>query len=284
MVQDCRTTAVDRSRINSRRTRLSPFLNYHRSCHFPVEIVGDDGRATKKLKSLDDAERFLKPDVSFAELDVFAGSVSASTPPRPSTPPAPSCSAPSRRTRPRDRARSLRRRRWVPVPSGDRVFHRLPTAALLSEGIAPVDSPWKTLPGPCCGCVPQPSTGSGLSRAALPRPPPAHGPRSAGPRAVQGPARPRLQDSARAGVGRDYGGRGLTSDDGRRSPRTPARRRPAPPAVGPPPVAPTSGGTSSAEGSAMRTVRATHRGRSQGVELREAPLSNEKVRVKWSDP
>ena len=28
-----------------------------------------------------------------------------------------------------------------------RVFHRLPTAALLSEGIAPVDSPWKTLLG-----------------------------------------------------------------------------------------------------------------------------------------
>ena len=26
-----------------------------------------------------------------------------------------------------------------------RVFHRLPTGALLSEGIAPVDSPWKTL-------------------------------------------------------------------------------------------------------------------------------------------
>ena len=46
---------------------LSPFLNYHRPCHFPVETVGDDGRATKrypyanvatpydKLKSLDAA-------------------------------------------------------------------------------------------------------------------------------------------------------------------------------------------------------------------------------------
>ena len=30
---------------------------------------------------------------------------------------------------------------------GHRVFHRLPTAALLSEGIAAVDSPWKTLLG-----------------------------------------------------------------------------------------------------------------------------------------
>ena len=28
-----------------------------------------------------------------------------------------------------------------------RVSHRLPTAALLSEGIAPVDRPWKTLLG-----------------------------------------------------------------------------------------------------------------------------------------
>ena len=67
---------------------LSPFLNYHRPCHFPVETVGDDGRTTKrypyanvatpydKLKSLDHAERFLKPGVSFAELDAFALSVS----------------------------------------------------------------------------------------------------------------------------------------------------------------------------------------------------------------
>ena len=67
---------------------LSPFLNYHRPCHFPVETVGDDGRTTKrypyanvatpydKLKSLDHAERFLKPGVSCAELDAFALSVS----------------------------------------------------------------------------------------------------------------------------------------------------------------------------------------------------------------
>ena len=30
------------------RNVLSPFLNYHRPCHFPVEIVGEDGRATKR--------------------------------------------------------------------------------------------------------------------------------------------------------------------------------------------------------------------------------------------
>ena len=28
------------------RDVLSPFLNYHRPCHFPVKTVGDDGRAT----------------------------------------------------------------------------------------------------------------------------------------------------------------------------------------------------------------------------------------------
>ena len=67
---------------------LSLFLNYHRPCHFPVETVGDDGRTTKrhpyanvatpydKLKSLDHAERFLKPGVSFAELNAFALSAS----------------------------------------------------------------------------------------------------------------------------------------------------------------------------------------------------------------
>ena len=53
-----------------------------------VARAHDDGRVTtrypydnvatpyEKLKSLDDAERFLKPGVSFAELDAFAGSVS----------------------------------------------------------------------------------------------------------------------------------------------------------------------------------------------------------------
>ena len=67
---------------------LSPFLNHHRPCHFPVETVGEDGRATKhypyanvatpceKLKSLDNAAQHLKPGVSFAELDALAASVS----------------------------------------------------------------------------------------------------------------------------------------------------------------------------------------------------------------
>ena len=57
-----------RARVNHfTRNVLSPFLNYHRPCHFPVEIVGEDGRAR-------------------------------------STPPGPNCSASSRGTgrRPRD--------------------------------------------------------------------------------------------------------------------------------------------------------------------------------------
>ena len=67
---------------------LSPYLNYHRPCHFPVETVGEDGRVTKrypyanvatpyeKLKSLDNAAQYLKPGVSFAERDALAASVS----------------------------------------------------------------------------------------------------------------------------------------------------------------------------------------------------------------
>ena len=77
------------ARVNDfTRNVLSPFLNYHRPCHFPVETVGEDGRVTKrypyanvatpyeKLKSLDNAARHLKPGVSFAELDALAASVS----------------------------------------------------------------------------------------------------------------------------------------------------------------------------------------------------------------
>ena len=67
---------------------LSPFLNYHRPCHFPVETVADDGRVTKrypyenvttpfeKFKSLDNAARFLRPGVTLKQLDAFAGATS----------------------------------------------------------------------------------------------------------------------------------------------------------------------------------------------------------------
>jgi len=70
------------------RDRLSPFLNYHRPCLFPTEIVDAKGRTRKryrdedvmtpyeKLKSLDHAEQHLKPGVTFEQLDTVAHSTS----------------------------------------------------------------------------------------------------------------------------------------------------------------------------------------------------------------
>ena len=66
------------------RDVLAPFLNYHRPCHFPVERTDRKGRTSKtypfenvttpylKLKSLDHAEHFLRPGVTFEQLDIVA--------------------------------------------------------------------------------------------------------------------------------------------------------------------------------------------------------------------
>ena len=63
---------------------LSPFLNYHRPCLFPVDQVDPKGRIRKryrdhdvttpyeKLKSLPHAARYLKPQLTFAKLDALA--------------------------------------------------------------------------------------------------------------------------------------------------------------------------------------------------------------------
>ena len=63
---------------------LSPFLNFHRPCLFATEYRDDNGRVRRKylagdvmtpydrLRSLPDAERFLKPGVDFALLDAVA--------------------------------------------------------------------------------------------------------------------------------------------------------------------------------------------------------------------
>lgn len=63
------------------RNDLVPFLNYHRPCHFPVEITDAKGKARKtypfenvttpylKFKSLDGAARYLRPGVTFEQLD-----------------------------------------------------------------------------------------------------------------------------------------------------------------------------------------------------------------------
>ena len=63
---------------------LAPYLNYHRPCHFPVETTDSKGRTRKsypfenvttpylKLKSLDGAQRYLRPGVTFEQLDSVA--------------------------------------------------------------------------------------------------------------------------------------------------------------------------------------------------------------------
>jgi len=67
---------------------LSPYLNFHRPCFFPTELVDDKGRIRKqyryeqmmtpyeKLKSLPDASQFLKPGITFNQLDDIACAMS----------------------------------------------------------------------------------------------------------------------------------------------------------------------------------------------------------------
>ena len=66
------------------RDVLAPYLNYHRPCHFPLETTDRKGRTRKrypfenvttpylKLKSLDGAQRYLRPGVTFEQLDSAA--------------------------------------------------------------------------------------------------------------------------------------------------------------------------------------------------------------------
>ena len=70
------------------RDHLCPFLNFHRPCLFPSEVEGPRGRIKKryrqqdvatpyeKLKSLPDAENFLRDDVTFEQLDRVAAATS----------------------------------------------------------------------------------------------------------------------------------------------------------------------------------------------------------------
>jgi len=63
---------------------LSPYLNFHRPCHFPTEYSDDKGRLRKhyldqemttpyeKLKELPKAADHLRTDVSFSNLDAIA--------------------------------------------------------------------------------------------------------------------------------------------------------------------------------------------------------------------
>lgn len=61
---------------------LNPYLNYHRPCGFAEDIIDSKGKIRKKynewmtpyekLKSLPNAEQYLKPGISFDELDKIA--------------------------------------------------------------------------------------------------------------------------------------------------------------------------------------------------------------------
>lgn len=67
---------------------LVPYINYHRPCFFPVIEIDDKGKERKKypykcmmtpydkLKSIDGAEQYLKPGLSFLKLDAIAYRVS----------------------------------------------------------------------------------------------------------------------------------------------------------------------------------------------------------------
>ena len=67
---------------------LSPYLNYHRPCHFPSEQVDAKGKVRKhyrrqdiltpyeKLKSLPGAADCLKAGIDFAQLDAQARALS----------------------------------------------------------------------------------------------------------------------------------------------------------------------------------------------------------------
>ena len=71
------------------RDHLSPFLNHHRACLFAVEVEGANGRRRRKypqnlvrtpyekLRSLPGAEAFLKPGVTFEQLDAVAHAVTS---------------------------------------------------------------------------------------------------------------------------------------------------------------------------------------------------------------
>jgi transposase InsO family protein len=67
---------------------LSPYLNFHRPCFFPTEAIDAKGRLRKrypyatmttpyeKLKSLPEAAQYLKPGITFKDLDAIAYAIS----------------------------------------------------------------------------------------------------------------------------------------------------------------------------------------------------------------
>jgi len=77
------------ARVNDfTQNQLSPYLNFHRPCFFPIQEIDSRGRLRKryryddlmtpydKLKSLPDASRYLKPNLTFEQLDAIAYAIS----------------------------------------------------------------------------------------------------------------------------------------------------------------------------------------------------------------
>ena len=100
------------------RDVLSPYLNFHHPCLFATEVRDAKGKVRRryrrqdvatpyeKLKSLPNAERFLKPGVTFADLDVVPTRCPISRRTAARTGRGTSCSAPSAAPFPRPRERT----------------------------------------------------------------------------------------------------------------------------------------------------------------------------------
>lgn len=70
------------------RDHLNPYINFHRPCLFAETITDAKGRQRKrypyklmmtpyeKLKSLPEAKQYLKPGITFQQLDAQAGEIS----------------------------------------------------------------------------------------------------------------------------------------------------------------------------------------------------------------
>ena len=67
---------------------LNPYINYHRPCFFPVAIIDHKGKVKKtypyekiktpyeKLKSLPEAQSYLRPGITLEKLDAIASQMS----------------------------------------------------------------------------------------------------------------------------------------------------------------------------------------------------------------
>jgi len=67
---------------------LNPYINFHRPCFFPVSVIDHKGKIRKtypykmvrtpyeRLKSLPQAESYLRPGVTFEALDAIASQMS----------------------------------------------------------------------------------------------------------------------------------------------------------------------------------------------------------------